>query len=122
MQMKLVKLLVLAPLAIFLVVISVANRQPIMFSLDPLSNDNPALSIELPLFALLFVALLTGVVMGSFVTWWNQGRYRRQLREKSYEANQLQRQKVSSEDARGAKEREEIAPGLPAIVTRARAN
>lgn len=112
---KLFNLVFLIPLAIILVLLSVANRAPTLFSLDPLNSDTPALAFELPLFVLLFIALIIGLVIGSALTWTRQGKYRRALREKSYEATQLQRDKDVSKNASDKQNSAEIAPGLPLI-------
>lgn len=112
---KLINILFLLPLAIVLILLSVANRTTTRFSLDPLNSDAPALSAELPLFVLLFIALILGIVIGGLLTWTSQGKYRRALREKSYEANQLQRDKETSQKTTNIAESNEIAPGLPLI-------
>ncbi|MEM7290713.1 MAG: LapA family protein [Pseudomonadota bacterium] len=105
----------LVPLAIILVLLSVANRQLTQFSLDPLNADSPALAFELPLFVLLFMALILGMVIGSCLTWMTQGKHRRALREKSYEANQLEREVAAGKKSSADNNKQEIAPGLPLI-------
>ncbi|MDJ0613088.1 MAG: lipopolysaccharide assembly protein LapA domain-containing protein [Rhizobiaceae bacterium] len=112
---KAFSLIFLVPLAIVLVLLSVANRAPTQFSLDPLNSQAPALAFELPLFVLLFLALMLGLVIGSFLTWTRQGKYRRALREKSYEASQLQREKETDVKSGSNIKSAEIAPGLPLI-------
>ncbi len=77
--------LVVVPLAIVLIALAVANRAPVMFTLDPFDPGNPGLSIEVPLFALLMAALALGLVVGSAITWLKQGRYRRIARERGRE-------------------------------------
>ena len=115
---KLFNFIFLLPLGIFLILISVANRQFVRFSLDPLSVDTPALSIELPLFVLLFVALILGLLLGGMLVWISQGKHRKALREKSYEANQLKQEKDRAVESTAADPNGEIAPGLP-MVSRA---
>ena len=72
-------LFVLIPLAIVLVVLSVANRHAVLFSLDPIGAA-PGLSFTAPLFVFLFAALALGIVIGGAATWFRQGRWRRQAR------------------------------------------
>ena len=50
---------------------------------------NPGLTMELPLFAWLFMALVLGLIIGSLVTWFRQGRYRRLARERAAEVRGL---------------------------------
>lgn len=77
---------VFIPLAIVLIALAVANRTPVPFTLDPFNPGNPALTISLPLFILIFSALALGLVIGSTATWFRQGRYRKLARK--YEAEQ----------------------------------
>lgn len=72
--------LVFIPLAIVLIALAVANRAPVAFTIDPFNPGNPGLTASLPLFALLFIALALGLVIGSLATWFRQGRYRKAAR------------------------------------------
>src|SRR5216110_1944093 len=80
-------LVVLVPLAIVLIILSVANRVPVVFSLDPFGGN--ALAFSAPLFALLFAALLLGTVVGGVAAWLRQGRWRQVARIERAEANRL---------------------------------
>ncbi len=106
---KFVNLFFLLPLAIVLILISVANRQYVQFNFDPL---NVLPSIELPFFVFLFAALIVGMFIGGGLTWVTQGKHRKALREKSGEADMLSREKAA---AKPSTKSEEIAPGLPLI-------
>lgn len=68
------------PLAILLIALAVANRAAVAFTIDPFNPGNPGLTVSLPLFVLLFVTLMLGIVIGSLATWWRQGRYRKAAR------------------------------------------
>ena len=61
---KIVAALILVPLAIVIIAFAVANRQVVTVSLDPFSAERPAASLTLPLFALVIVLLILGVVIG----------------------------------------------------------
>ncbi len=80
---------VLVPLAVILIALAVANRMPVAFTLDPFNPGNPALTIQAPLFVLLFVALALGVILGGAVTWFKQGRFRKIARQRGLEAESL---------------------------------
>lgn len=70
-------LFVAIPLAVLLIVFSVANRGVVTMVLDPFSAENPAISVTLPFFVFLFAAFLAGLLVGGFVAWIGQGRHRR---------------------------------------------
>ena len=106
------------PLGIVLVLLSVANREWVTFSFDPTSTQAPALFVSLPLFVLLFAALAIGVFIGSSITWAKQGKHRKALREKSFEANKLRREKEQIVSDQAAEQPAEIAPGLPLVSSR----
>ncbi len=82
-------IVVFVPLAIVLIALAVANRAPTPFTLDPFNPGNPGLTVQVPLFVLLFLALGLGVVLGSAVTWLKQGRYRKIARQRGLEAESL---------------------------------
>jgi len=72
--------LVGVPVAVVLVVLSVANRHEVTFALDPRGAADAALSYQVPLYLLLFAALLVGLVVGWVVAWAGQSRWRREAR------------------------------------------
>lgn len=83
---KIVNLLVFVPLGILLIVLSVANRQSVTLALNPFRPQDGVLSLTAPFFLFLILALILGMVIGSAVTWWTQGRYRKQARLEAREA------------------------------------
>ena len=113
---KLFNYLFLLPLAVLLILFSVANRSEVQLSLDPLNAETPAFAVNLPLFVVIFLALLMGMLLGGFLVWMSQGKHRKALREKSYEASQL-KQENQATGQNSKTSRPEIAPGLP-VVTR----
>jgi uncharacterized integral membrane protein len=82
-------LLLFVPLAIVVVVMSVANRAPATFSLDPFGGLAPALSVSGPLFVFLFIALALGVIIGGTATWVRQGAWRQRARRERAEAERV---------------------------------
>jgi uncharacterized integral membrane protein len=91
------------PIAIILIALSVANRAPVVATLDPFNPGNPALSFSLPLFAIVLAALMLGVLLGSFLTWVNQGKHRNRARLEAgkfetikREADALRRERASA--------------------------
>jgi uncharacterized integral membrane protein len=83
------KALLLLPVAILVVLLAVANRAPVQLSLDPFSQDAPEFAANLPLFAVIFAALMVGVVIGGTATWLSQGKHRRARRQYGREVRHL---------------------------------
>jgi hypothetical protein len=83
------KALILFPIAILVVLLAVANRGPVTVSLDPFSREAPEIAFTLPLFALVFLAVMLGVVIGGVAAWLTQGKHRRGERLYRREARRL---------------------------------
>lgn len=83
---KILNLVVFIPLGIVLIVLAVANRQIVTLALNPFRPEDGILSLSAPFFLFLFLALLLGMAIGSAVTWWTQGKYRKQARTEAREA------------------------------------
>ncbi len=89
---RIVIVVVLVPVAVVLIALAVANRQMTAFTFDPFNPGNAALTLQLPLFVMLFLALLVGMVIGGAATWLKQGRYRKEARVKRREVQNLMQQ------------------------------
>ena len=87
---RIVYFLLLLPLGVVLIVLSVANRQPVTLRLDPFNDVDPALSVSLPFFGFLFAALLVGMIVGAVATWFGQGRHRKAAKRERAEARRWQ--------------------------------
>jgi len=83
------KALVLIPVALVIVLFSVANRAPVRVSLDPFSRDLPTLSYDLPLFAVVLAAIFLGVLVGGLASWIAQGKHRKAARRGRREVEAL---------------------------------
>jgi len=77
---KIVIALILIPVALLIVLFAVANRGPVTVSLDPFGNPSPIFSVSPPLFLLLLVVLVLGVILGGIAAWMRQSRWRRRAR------------------------------------------
>ncbi len=86
MSKKIVNLLVLVPLAIILVILCVANRQSVTLALNPFRPDDTLLAFTAPFFVFIFLAVIFGVLLGSFATWVSQGKHRKRARIEAKEA------------------------------------
>ncbi|GJD30968.1 hypothetical protein PMNALOAF_2220 [Methylobacterium adhaesivum] len=82
--------LVLLPIAVIVVALAVANREAVRLSFDPFSPDMPVLSVTLPLYALLFIAVGLGVLLGGCGAWLGQSGTRRTSAERRREIRRLE--------------------------------
>ena len=83
---KIVNFAILLPLAVILVIFAVANRHWVTVSFDPFNSIDPSLAIDLPLFLVILLSVITGVVAGGVTTWLRQGRWRRAARRHEADA------------------------------------
>jgi uncharacterized integral membrane protein len=104
---KILTAIVVIPLALVLIVFAVANRHAVTVSLDPFASNEPAVSVTLPLFAVLFVVLIVGVLIGGTATWLRQGRWRWVSRRLEAESRNLRAKIAAIEGGQGPS-----APGL----------
>ncbi len=102
MLRKIVAVLILVPIAVIIVAFAVANREVVTVSLDPFSAAAPAASLTLPLFALVIVLLIAGVIVGGTAAWLGQSRWRRTARRLEREAAELRRKIEILEGTAGA--------------------
>ena len=89
-MVRFLKGLVLLPIAILVVLLAVANRDAVRLSFDPFSPEAPVFSLTLPLYAILFVAVALGIVVGGIGAWLGQGETRRKARERRREIRRLE--------------------------------
>jgi uncharacterized integral membrane protein len=83
---RLLWLFVAVPVAVLLIVFSVANRAPVTMLLDPFSRENPAIALTLPFFVFIFAAFVAGLLIGGSLVWLSQGRNRKEARRQAVEA------------------------------------
>ncbi|GGF94389.1 MULTISPECIES: lipopolysaccharide assembly protein LapA domain-containing protein [Rhizobium] len=98
---RIVSLVVFVPIGIVLIVLAVANRQVVTLALNPFRPQDSILSVSAPFFVFVFLALFVGMAIGASVTWWKQGRYRRQARVEAKEAVKWQKEHKAIAARRG---------------------
>lgn len=81
--------LVVLPLALLFIIFAVANRHFVTVSFDPFDSSTPAVAVALPLFVVIIVTAIFGVLAGGIATWFRQGRWRRAARSHDAEAQRL---------------------------------
>jgi uncharacterized integral membrane protein len=80
---------ILIPLGVILVIFAVANRHLVTVSFDPFNSHDPTLSLTLPLFVVIIVVAILGVVAGGSATWFGQRRWRRAARQHEADAREM---------------------------------
>ncbi|WP_420406719.1 DUF1049 domain-containing protein [Hoeflea sp.] len=113
MVKRIIGLVVLIPLAIVLIMLSVANRTAVTLALNPFQPQDQVLSVTAPFFVFLFAALMLGMIIGSLATWFKQGKHRKRARKEASEAV-----KWHTEADRQKAKAKEIAAALPAPENR----
>jgi uncharacterized integral membrane protein len=86
---KFLTALIVIPLGLLFVVFAVANRHFVTVSFDPFNSADPALALSLPLFVLLILAAILGVLAGGIATWFGQHRWRKAARQHEADARSV---------------------------------
>ncbi|MBL4806782.1 MAG: LapA family protein [Rhodobacteraceae bacterium] len=82
--------LILAVFMTVLVLLAIANRDPVIVSLLPSDIEIAKnFQIELPLFAIIFAAIVVGLVLGYLMEYFREHKYRRKAAQKNREAAKL---------------------------------
>ena len=93
---KVVSAVILVPLGLVIVALAVANRDVVTISFDPFNTADPAMVVRAPLFVLVFVLVIAGVIIGGVAAWLRQTKWRRAARQ---DADRLRRQLATREAA-----------------------
>ena len=103
---KIVSAVILVPLGLVIVALAVANRDVVTISFDPFNTADPAMVVRAPLFVLVFVLVIAGVIIGGVAAWLRQTKWRRaarrleaDLRAARQDADRLRRQLATREAA-----------------------
>jgi uncharacterized integral membrane protein len=89
---KIVTAVILVPLAAIIIAFAVANRQTVTVSFDPFDTAQPAYAASLPLFVLIFILVIFGVLLGGTATWLRQARWQWAARRAENENRELRLQ------------------------------
>ena len=92
-MLRTIKLVFLTLLLIAIVILALANREPVTLNLLPqVAEWILPLSIQLPLFAVILISILTGLLIGYILEWLREHKHRRLAAQKQREANRLERE------------------------------
>ena len=109
---RLIAWILLLPLSVAIILFAVANRSDVTVSFDPFANATPALSATVPLFAVIFGAVIVGVLVGGITVSFGKLRWRLAARRAERENARL---KAEAEQRAAAEFRAAAqAPALPA--------
>jgi uncharacterized integral membrane protein len=103
---KIVTAIIVIPLAAVIISFAVANRQTVTVSFDPFSTVDPAYASTLPLFAVILLVLILGVLVGGIAAWIRQSKWRRTARQLEAENRALRAERDAA--------RPRFAPAEPA--------
>lgn len=104
---KILAAVVLVPLTVLLLLFAMANRQVVTVSFDPFDAAQPAYAASLPLFVLIFILAVLGVLIGGIAAWLGQGKWRRAARRLDERARRL------DEEVRDLRRRADAAAAAP---------
>ena len=111
---KIVTALIVVPLAVIIIAFAVANRQAVTVSFDPFTSVSPAYAATLPLFAVIFVVLILGVLIGGIAAWIRQSKWRHIARKLDGDVRALHQELETIRRRFGTPE-PAADPSLPAI-------
>jgi uncharacterized integral membrane protein len=94
---KLLNTLIVLPLALIFIAFAVANRHFVTLSFDPFNSADPAVALTLPLFVVVIVMAVLGVIAGGIATWFGQRRWRRSARQLEGELQETRSRLVTAE-------------------------
>ena len=89
---RIVGWVILVPLSLGLIVFALANRHLVTVNFNPFAVNDAAAAepgYGVPLFVVLYVVLLVGVLLGGTATWFAQGHHRRREKHWRREAQLL---------------------------------
>jgi uncharacterized integral membrane protein len=112
--------LILLPVFLIVIAFAIANRRAVIVNFDPFDLDTPAVALEMPLFLVVFIAMLAGLLIGGLADWIAQGRHRRTARREKRHARKLEREveKRREEDIRAKADAGGATPATPARADR----
>lgn len=112
---RILKLLILGPVAIGAILFAIANRGPVTIALNPFSQAPDSATTVVPLYALVIGVLMLGVLVGGVATWLAQHPHRK--------AERVYRREAERQRAEADRLRVELAgsqpsahPNLPSVL------
>ena len=115
---QLFKFLFLVPVALVVLALSVANRHLVNIYLDPFAGASPeGTQISVPLYIIMLLAALAGIIVGGVTTWLEQGKYRRAARRARSEAESLRTENARLSLPRQGEKRKILVKGQSRTIS-----
>lgn len=113
--MRYVRYFILGVLALVLIMIAVANRQVVTVQLEPFGLGSPfPQPIDMPLFIVIFVSALGGLIAGFLIEWIRERKHRREVFNQQREANDLRKEVRRLADKVSKTDKDAMSP-VPAL-------
>ena len=110
---RLLAWILLLPLSVAIVLFAVANRTDVVVSFDPFSRESSAFALPVPLFAVIFGAVIVGVLVGGIAVSLGKLRWRLAARRAERENARLKAEAEQRNEADF-----QAAARTPALPTR----
>jgi len=110
---KLLSWIFWVPVAVIVIIIAISNRQIVTFSIDPVAKIDPFFVLSLPLYLLLFAAILFGILFGGIAAWLAQGKWRRNARHMTMEATKWREEAAHLRESSRRNLQSALPPPLP---------
>jgi uncharacterized integral membrane protein len=104
--------LVVIPIAVIFLIFAVANRRMVTVSFDPFNSSDPSVGVTLPLFIVIIVVAILGVVAGGIATWFRQRHWRRAARLHEADAQDARAQLAQLQAAHAPRRASQPSPAL----------
>lgn len=113
--MRYVRYFILTVIGLALLLIAVANRQIVTVQLEPFGLGEPfPQPVDLPLFVVIFVSALSGLIAGFVIEWIRERKHRRAIFEQEREASNL-RKEVKRLAVKASKTDKDAMSPVPAL-------
>ncbi|WP_439816559.1 lipopolysaccharide assembly protein LapA domain-containing protein [Zavarzinia sp. CC-PAN008] len=90
--MRILTWFIVPPAIVAGIVLAIANRTPTTFSIDPFAPGSAAWSVTVPLYLIIFGAVLVGIVLGGTASLFARARANAHARDARIKAQVLQRE------------------------------
>jgi uncharacterized integral membrane protein len=108
-----IRWIILLPLVVAVLLLAVANDQTVTIHLNPFDPNDPLLKVDLALYAAAFILFALGALLGGFIVWSGQRKYRRRARRQRDETDLWQARAEASGDRNTGERRPQPAAFLP---------
>mgnify|MGYP000271209070 CR=1 FL=1 len=106
--MRVVRIAVAGLIGLVMIALAVANRETVLFSLDPFGGPEPFIGLSVPLFLVLFAGLLIGFAAGAMLTWMAERPHRRAARQSRKVIEKMEREQPGTGSLSAAPQNSQI--------------